>query len=91
MVSHSSERIVCKGSSLEEHYRHRGKGCKLYFVPRVESLSIFPTTLTNSGLYGDLLYFCNVHWLSRGEMLQRVYILREKHKCYRILQSRMGL
>ena len=27
--------------------------------------------------YGDLLYFCNVRWLSRGDMLQRVYRLRE--------------
>ena len=28
--------------------------------------------------YGDLLYFCNVCWLSRGDMLQRVYMLREE-------------
>ena len=28
--------------------------------------------------YGDLLYFCNIRWLSRGDMLQRVYRLREE-------------
>ena len=28
--------------------------------------------------YGNLLYFCNVHWLSRGDMLHRVYRLREE-------------
>ena len=28
--------------------------------------------------YGDLLHFCNVHWLSRGDMLQRVYRFREE-------------
>ena len=28
--------------------------------------------------YGDLLYLCNVRWLSRGDMLQRVCRLREK-------------
>jgi hypothetical protein len=27
--------------------------------------------------YGDLLYFCDVRWLSRGAMLERVYALRE--------------
>ena len=61
--------------NLKECHRHSGKGCELYFVPTVEPLSISPTTFTNSGLYGDLLYFCNVRWLSRGEKLQRVYIL----------------
>ena len=63
-----------KGINLKERHRHSGKGCELYFVPRVEPLSISLTTLTNSGLYGDLLCFCNVHWLSGGEMLERVYI-----------------
>ena len=67
-----------KGVNLKEHHRHSGKGRELYFVPRIEPSSISPTTLTNSGLYGDLLYFCNVRWLSRGEMLRRVYILKEK-------------
>ena len=28
--------------------------------------------------YDDLLYFCNVRWLSRDDMLHRVYRLREK-------------
>ena len=28
--------------------------------------------------YGDLLYFCNVRWLSRGDMLQRVYRFRKE-------------
>ena len=71
---------MCKGINLKEHHRHSGKDCELYFVPRVEPSSISPTTLTNRGLYGDLLYFCNVHWLSRGKMLRREYIglMREK-------------
>ena len=67
-----------KDINLKERHRHSGKGCELYFVPRVEPSSISPTTLTNSGLYGDLLYFCNVRWLSRGEMLQKVYTLKKK-------------
>ncbi|XP_032881422.1 general transcription factor II-I repeat domain-containing protein 2A-like [Amblyraja radiata] len=28
--------------------------------------------------YGDLLYFCDVRWLNRGAMLERVYALREE-------------
>ena len=28
--------------------------------------------------FGDLTYFCNVQWLSRGKMLQRFYALREE-------------
>ena len=28
--------------------------------------------------YGDLLYFCNVRWLSQGAMLDRVYVLRNE-------------
>ncbi len=28
--------------------------------------------------YSDLLYFCKVHWLSRGAMLERVFDLREE-------------
>ena len=67
-----------KGINLKERHRHSGKGCELYFFPRVEPSSISPTTLTTSGLYGDLFFFCNLHWLSRGEMLRRVYILRKK-------------
>ena len=34
--------------------------------------------LQTENLYEDLLYFCNVCWLSRGDMLQRVRILREE-------------
>ena len=66
------------GINLKEHHRHSGKGCELYFVLRVAPLSVLPATYTNSSLYGDLLYFCNVRWLGQGEMLQRVYILRER-------------
>ena len=65
-------------STYKKRHKHSGKGCKLYFFPRVEPSLISPTTFTNSGLYGDLLYFCNVRWLGRGEMLPRVYTLREK-------------
>ena len=87
-----------KGIHLKERHRHSGKGCELYFVPRVEPSSISPTTFTKRDLYRDLLYFCNILWLSRDEMLRRVHILREKitnffekkHKFYRISQSRMG-
>ena len=87
-----------KGITLKKRHRHSGKSCKLYFVPRVEPSPISPTTFTNRDLYGNLLYFCNVRWLSRGEMLRTVNILREKiaiflekkHECYRISQSRMG-
>ena len=39
---------------------------------------LISTIFTNSGSYGDLLYFCNVRWLSRDEMLRRVHTLREK-------------
>ena len=28
--------------------------------------------------YSDLLYFCEVRWLSRGAMLERVFDLREE-------------
>ena len=67
---------MCKGINLKERHRRSGK---LYFVPRLEPSSISPNNLTNrGGLYGDLLYFCNVRWLIRGEMLQRVYTLRKK-------------
>ena len=34
--------------------------------------------LETESQYGDLLYFCNVRWLSRGDMLQRVYRLKEE-------------
>ena len=68
-----------KSINLKERHRHSGKGCELYFVPRVKPSSILPTTFTNSGLYGDLLYFCNARWLGRDEMLRRVYILIEKN------------
>ena len=67
-----------KGINLKERHRHSGKDCELYFVPRVEPSSISPTTFTNSDLYGDLLYFCNVRWLTRSKMLRRVHILRGK-------------
>ena len=67
-----------KAVNLKEHHRHSGKSRELYFVAMVEPSSIWPTTFTNSGLYRDLLYFCNVRWLSRGKMLRGVYILREK-------------
>ena len=88
-----------KDIKLKKRHKYSGKVCEFYFVSRVvEPLSISPTIFTNRGLYGDLLYFCNVRWLSRGEMLRRVYILREKitiflekHECYRISQSRMAL
>ena len=68
-----------KGIKFKERRRRRpsGKNCELYFVRRVELSPISPTTLTNRDSYGNLLYFCNVRWLSRGEMLRRVYILRE--------------
>ena len=79
---------MCKGIHLKERHRHSGKGCELYFVPRVEPSSISPTTFAKR----DLLYFCNIRWPSQDEMLRRVYILREKtanffekkHKFYRI-------
>ena len=67
-----------KGINLKERHRHSGKGCELYFVSRVKPSSISPTTLANSGLHEVLLYFCNVRWLSRGEMLRRVYTWRKK-------------
>ena len=38
--------------------------------------------LETESQYGDLLYFCNVCWLSRGDMLQRVYRLREEIVTY---------
>ena len=75
---HSLESIVRKGINLKERHRHNGKGCELYNVLRFEPSSISPTTFTNRSLYEDLLYFCNVRWVGRGEILQRVYILREK-------------
>ena len=53
-----------KGIDLKERHRRSGKGCELYFVHGVEPSSTSLTTFTNSGLYGDLLYFCDVHWLS---------------------------
>ena len=68
-----------KGVNFKEDHRHSGKGCELYFVQRVEPSSISPTTFTNSGLYRNLLYFCNERWLSRGEMLRIMYISREKN------------
>ena len=68
-----------KGINLKERQRHSGKGCELYFVPRVEPSSI-STIFTISGSYLDLLYFCNVRWLSRGEMLRRVYTLSLRKK-----------
>ena len=77
-MSHPSGSMVRKGINLKERHRHSGKGCELYFVQRVEPSSISPTTFTHSGLYKDLLYFCNARWLSRGEMLRKVYLLREK-------------
>ena len=67
-----------KGNHLQERHRHSGKGYELCFVPRVEPSSISPTTFTKKDLYRDLLYFCGIRWLSRGEMLRGVYILREK-------------
>ena len=77
-MSYLSGSIVRKGIHLQERHRHSGKGCELYFVPRVEPSSISPTTFTKKDLYRDLLYFCGIRWLSRGEMLRGVYILREK-------------
>ena len=89
-MSHSSGSIVRKGIHLKERYRHSGKGCELYFAPRVEPSSISPITFTKRDLYRDLLYFCGIRWLSRGEMLRGVNTLREKianflekkYKCY---------
>ena len=37
-----------------------------------------PLLLQTENLYEDLLYFCNVCWLSGGDMPQRVHILREQ-------------
>lgn len=32
--------------------------------------------------YGDLMYYCNVRWLSKGAMLKRFYELREEVKLF---------
>ena len=34
--------------------------------------------LQTENLYGGLFYFCNIRWLSRGDILQRVYLFREE-------------
>ena len=38
--------------------------------------------------FGDLTYFCNVRWLSRGKMLQRFYALREEIATFLISKNK---
>ena len=84
------EALCAKVSTLKSVIDIVVKGCELYFVPRVEPSSISPITFTKRDFYRDLLYFCGIRWLSRGEILRGVYTLREKianflektYKCY---------
>ena len=79
-MSHLSESLVRKDIKLKERHEHSGEGRELYLVSRVELSSISSTTilLQTENLYEDFIYFCNVCWLSQGDMLQRVHILREE-------------
>ena len=39
--------------------------------------------------FGDLNYFCNVRWLSRGKMLQRFYALSKEIATFLISKNKI--
>ena len=44
-MSYSPGSIVCKDSKLKKHHGRSVEDCKLYFVARIELLSVSTTTL----------------------------------------------
>ena len=68
---------MCKGIHFKERHRHSGKGVNFILFRGLNHRQFRQLLFTSSDLYRDLLYFCNIRWLSRDEMLRRVYILRK--------------
>ena len=65
-------------NKLEECDRHSGESCEYDFFHKLNHRQFRNLLLEAENQYGDILYFCDVRWLSRGAILARVYELRNE-------------
>ena len=72
------EALCAKISSVKGVMNVVVKGVNFVLSRRLSRRQFHQLLLETENLYGDLLYFCNVRWLSGGNMLQRMNILKEE-------------